>query len=99
MKKQVAIITSIIFAVLFAVLSFAQYVEAQEQSANVKNWLTVVDKVNECGRYLRQYEAGKMALANGDEVDIPAEKLTALKQAFAQARTEGIAAWNAITAQ
>lgn len=35
-----------------------------------------------------QYEAAKYVLANGDEVDIPAGKITTLKQRFATLRNE-----------
>jgi hypothetical protein len=44
-----------------------------------------------------QYRVGKFILENNDEVNIPAAKITALKQQFATVRTEVITYLNDIT--
>jgi len=42
--------------------------------------------VSELARLEGQYSAAKIMLADGDEIDIPAEKITALKQRFVAVR-------------
>jgi len=54
--------------------------------------------VSELARLYGQYAAAKIMLANGEEIDIPAEKITALKTRFATVRNQVKAALDAVTA-
>ena len=67
-------------------------------SDNINKMQEAINAINICNRCVDLYEAGKEALAAGIEMDIPAEKVTELKQAFAAARTACKAALDAITA-
>jgi len=69
-----------------------------EPTENMKQMQTVINNVNRCVRLLGEYEAAKITLTTGAQVDIPTAQLQELKTAFAAARTAGKAAWDAITA-
>jgi len=54
--------------------------------------------VSELARIEGQYSAAKIMLANGEEIDIPADKIEALKSRFATVRDQVEAALDAVTA-
>jgi len=55
-------------------------------------------RMSELIRIEGQYSAAKVLLADGDEMDIPADKITALKQRFATIRSDMIDDLNSVTA-
>ena len=55
---------------------------------NIEIIQQVVRNVHKMKRIVMQYEAAKVVLESGTELEIPTGSITALKQAFATLRTE-----------
>ena len=66
-------------------------------SENIENIQEAIKQINICNQCVRQYEATKIMLGGGVEIDIPAAIISQLKQKFVAARSECKAALDAIT--
>ena len=66
-------------------------------SANIENIEKAIAAINICNKCARQYDEGFVVLADGTEAPLSAPQITALKQAFAAARSACKAALDAIT--
>jgi len=62
-----------------------------EEMTNYEKLQAAAKLMSKMIRLEERYRIGKIALEDGGDLDIPADRITALKQRFAAVRTEHIA--------